>query len=74
MLADSMKSPASFIGSHATYTTMGRTYLGTIKDIIWDHECLKRVVCQHFNGDMWDIQPPFSLIEVLERTYEPKGE
>jgi len=54
-------------GSHAVYTSLGRTYLGTIQDTFWDNDGLLRASIIHFNGEAWPFQPPLSLLEILER-------
>ena len=57
-------------GAHAVYTSLGRTYLGTVKDVFWDQDGLRRARINHFNGEPWPFSPPVSLLEILERTYQ----
>ena len=56
-------------GAHAVFTSLDRTYLGTIQNTFHDNDGLERATLIHFNGEPWPFHPPLSLIEILERTY-----
>ena len=58
-------------GAHVAITYQGRDWLGTIREVTYNHMsgC---IVCkvQHFCGDWWPFEPRLMALEILERTYE----
>lgn len=56
------------IGYHVRLPYQGRELLGTVKNCYRTEEYAPRVVLQiqHFNGEMWPIEPSYTVVEVLE--------
>lgn len=60
-----------YTGAHVSLKHGERDLLGTII-----HVCPDEFLCQvqHFNGEMWPINPSLARLNILERTYQQEGE
>lgn len=52
-----------FEGAHIQHIGSGK--LGTVLEIFSGDDGMTRAKVRHFNGELWDWNPPVSLIEVV---------